>query len=74
MKVTKITVLDQSEATIPGPEGKSQVATYLTLKDEAGWTGMVVILKKDPTDRDIAEAYKKLMEKRAAAKPREIKI
>lgn len=72
--MTKITVLDQSEATIPGPEGKSQVATYLTLKDEAGWTGMVVVYKKDPTDRDVAEAYMKLMEEKAAVKPREIKI
>lgn len=72
--MTKITVLDQSEAEIPGPEGEPITATYMTLRDEEGRIALVTVLKKDPSDAEIAEAYRKQLEERAAVKTREIEL
>lgn len=74
MKVTKITVLDQSEVEIPGPEGKAQVATYLTVKSEEGRIDLIVVKKKDPTDADIVAAYKEQIEKAPAKELKEITL
>lgn len=70
--MTTITVLHQAESEVPGPEGKPQILTYITYKDENGRIGMVTVPKKNPTDREIAETIKKQQKEEAARTPREI--
>lgn len=72
--MAKVTVLAQSEAQVPGPEGKPQTYTYVTYRDEYGHIGHLTLPKKDPTDADIAAAILKQRREEAARKPREIRI
>jgi len=72
--MAKIIILHQSEAEVPGPEGKPQIYTYITYKDEAGLIGFLVIPKKAPTDADIREAIRKQREEEAKRRPKELTV
>ena len=73
-KTPQIEVLYSSFSELPDPEGKLQPYTHVVYRDEEGRIGTVTIIKKDPSDVEIAAAVRKQREAEKAAKPKTIRL
>ena len=72
--MAEIEIISSSFTELPDEKGKLQPYTHVVYRDEEGRIGTVTILKKDPSDAEIAGAIRKQREAEKAAKPKTIRL